>query len=54
MKDKPASTGCGKGDWPRKRQVSKAEFDLRWDYMIGDINKKDFDKKLKEIRNESG
>jgi uncharacterized membrane protein len=39
-----------KGSRPRPRQVSRAEFDLRYDYAEGKITIEEFYKLLKKIR----
>jgi len=40
-----------KGQWRRKRAVSKAEEDLRWEYAYSEtMTLAEFESKLKEIR----
>lgn len=43
---------AGKGDSPRPRFVSDEEYQLRWMLAYGVIDRKEFNKKLKEIKNE--
>ena len=44
-----------KEDWPRRRQISQKEYDLRWDYMNGKlgISENEMIKRIEKIRKES-
>lgn len=46
----------GKGDGKRPTLISEEENELRWAYKEGRINisKKEFDKRVKEIRERTG
>ncbi len=44
----------GKGDTPRPMSISREEYHLRWAYFIGDITTEEFDKRLREIRENNG
>jgi hypothetical protein len=38
--------------WARKRTVSNAEYDLRWEYATSGMALEEFNRRLQEIRNE--
>lgn len=42
----------GKGDCPRPMFISNQEYQLRWMLAFGVIDRKEFEKRLKEIKNE--
>lgn len=39
----------GKGDTPRPRQISREEYDLRWEYATTDMTLEEFYSKLKKV-----
>ena len=45
-----------KGDWPRPRQTSLEEHDLRWEVQTGKIkmSEHEFRKRIAEIRKRTG
>ncbi len=44
-----SQSDAGKSDTPRPRQISRAEYDLRWAYYEGKMTLEQFEKKLKKI-----
>lgn len=39
-----------KGSWRRPMQISQAEYDLRWKFASGGMTLKEFERKLKKLR----
>jgi hypothetical protein len=44
-----ASTGCGKGDATRPRQVPRAVWDLRFELSHGTITRRTYRRRLKKL-----
>tara|TARA_Y100000401_G_scaffold8982_1_gene6171 strand:+ start:1972 stop:2274 length:303 start_codon:yes stop_codon:yes gene_type:complete len=44
--------GAGKGDDPRRRNISHDEYGLRYDLATGKISMEEFEEGMKELRNE--
>jgi len=40
----------GKGSWRRPVQISRQEFDLRWDYALGKISRAEFNRQFSLLR----
>ena len=44
---------AGKGDTPRRMQISRAEYELRTEAYYGNMTDKEFERRLRQIRDKN-